>query len=127
MIIKVLLILAALGFGLLVLREQTPGHRLALRRIAGIVVVAAGIVAVLWPDLTTTVANTIGVGRGTDLLLYVLVMVFAYTAVATAQRIHRLERSITVLTRELALSRPLSPGPEPDAPAERVASGDLSV
>ena len=113
MIIKALLIVAALGFGLLVLREQVPGHRLALRRIAGIVGIAAGIVAVLWPDLTTTVANRVGVGRGTDLLLYVLVMVFAYAAVATAQRIHRLEHSVTVLTRELALSRPLTPDERP--------------
>lgn len=109
MIIKVILIAAALGFGLVVLREKVPGQRLALRRIAAIIVVGAGIVAVLWPELTTTVANLIGVGRGTDLVLYVLVMVFAYAAVATAQRIHRLEHSVTVLTRELALARPQTP------------------
>ncbi len=124
MIIKVLLIAAAVGFGLLVLREQVPGQRLALRRIAGIVGVGAGIVAVLWPDLTTAVANRVGVGRGTDLLLYLLVMVFAFAAVATAQRIHRLERSLTVLTRELALSRPLVPLQQPVAPDARSASGD---
>lgn len=123
MIIKVILIAAALGFGVLVLREQVPGHRLALRRVAGIVVAGAGVVAVLWPELTTTVANLVGVGRGTDLVLYILVMVFAYAAIATAQRIHRLEHSVTVLTRELALARPMSPLAEHD-PAVRVTVGD---
>ena len=74
MIIKVLLIAAALGFAVLVLREKVPGQQEALRRAAGLLVVLAGIVAVLWPDLTTTAANAVGVGRGTDLVLYLLVM-----------------------------------------------------
>ena len=68
--------------------------------------VLAGIIAVLWPDLTTVAANAVGVGRGTDLVLYLLVMVFAYAALTTAQKIHRLQHDITVLTRELALLQP---------------------
>jgi len=108
-IIKVLLITAALGVALLVLREKA-GQREASRRAAGLLLVLAGIVAVLWPELTTTAANAVGVGRGTDLVLYLLVTVFAYTTLATAQRIHRLQHDITVLTRELALSRPARPG-----------------
>ena len=102
MIIKILLIAAALGFGVLVLRDSVPGHNL-LRRIGGLAVVVLGVIAVLWPMLTTYVANAVGVGRGTDLVLYVLVMVFIYNAVATTQRIHRLEHQITALNRELAL------------------------
>lgn len=110
MIIKILLITAALGVALLVLRERVPGQREASRRAAGLMVVLAGIIAVLWPDLTTQVANAVGVGRGTDLVLYLLVTVFAYSTLATAQRIHRLQHDITVLTRELALSQPARPG-----------------
>ena len=112
MIIKVLLIAAALGFGVLVLRDSVPGHNL-LRRLAGLAVVGLGIVAVLWPMLTTYIANAVGVGRGTDLVLYVLVMVFIYNAVATTQRIHRLERDVTLLTRELAIRSPQPPAHEP--------------
>lgn len=110
MIIKVLLIAAALGIAIFILREKVPGQRQALRRGVGVLVVVAGIIAVLWPELTTSVANAVGVVRGTDLLLYTAVMVFAYQALATAQRIHRLEHEIRVLTRELALSQPLLPG-----------------
>ena len=117
MIIKVLLVAAVLGFGLLVLRDRAPGQHQLARRAAMLLVATAGIVAVLWPNLTTSVANAIGVGRGTDLVLYVLVMAFVYHALATSQRIHQLERSITLLTRELAISRPVSLHTTP-APAE---------
>jgi hypothetical protein len=109
-IIKILLIAAALGVAVLVLREKVPRQQEALRRATGLLVVLAGIAAVLWPDLTTKIANAVGVGRGTDLVLYLLVTVFAYAALTTTQRIHRLQHDVTVLTRELALSRPTPPG-----------------
>lgn len=105
MIIKILLIAGAIGFGVLVLRDSVPGHNL-VRRLMGLAVVVLGIIAVLWPMLTTDVANAVGVGRGTDLVLYVLVMVFIFNALATTQRLHRLERQLTLLTRELALRDP---------------------
>ena len=106
MIIKILLIAAALGVGVLLLREKVPRQQEAFRRAAGLLVVLSGITAVLWPGLTTSVANAIGVGRGTDLILYLLVTVFAYAALTTTQKIHRLQHDITVLTRELALVGP---------------------
>lgn len=109
MIIKVLLIGAALGFGLLILRDRVPGQHQLLRRIAGLVVVMSGIVAILWPMVTTYIANAIGVGRGTDLLLYVLVVVFVYNVVATTQRLHQLDAKLTALTRELAIERASHP------------------
>jgi small membrane protein len=119
MIIKVLLIAAALGFGVLVMRDSVPGHNL-LRRLGGVAAVVVGIVAVLWPMLTTYVANAVGVGRGTDLVLYVLVVVFIYNAVATTQRIHGLERTVTALVRELAISRAIVPEPSAPPPTDRV-------
>ncbi len=109
MIIRILLIAAALGVAVVFLREKSPGHREASRRALGLLLVVAGIVAVLWPQLTTTVANAVGVGRGTDLVLYLLVIVFAYSTLASAQRVHRLQRDITILTREIALLRPTRP------------------
>ena len=94
MIIKILLIAAALGVGVVVFREKGPRQQEALRRASGLLVVLAGIVAVLWPDLTTIAANAVGVGRGADLVLYLLVTVFAYVALTTAQKIHRLQHDI---------------------------------
>ena len=110
MIIKILLISAALGVAVLVLREKGPRQQEATRRAAGLLVVLTGIIAVLWPDLTTRAANAVGVGRGTDLVLYLLVTVFAYSALTTTQKIHRLQHDVTALTRELALLQPAPPG-----------------
>lgn len=105
MIIKVLLVAAALVFGLMLLRERFPGQRLALRRLLGLGVVLAGVVAVLLPNTVTWIANRIGVGRGTDLVLYVLVMVFLYTTLAMHQRINHLESRLATLARAVALGQ----------------------
>lgn len=125
MITKILLIVAALGVGVLLFRDRAPGRQLVLRRLAGLTVVVLGIVAVLWPMLTTKLANAVGVGRGTDLVLYVLVMVFIYSAVATSQRIHRLEHTVTTLVRELALREAAAPPHEDDRSS--ASDGDRSA
>ena len=116
MIIKILLILGALGFGMLILRDHVPSHHQLLRRAAGLLVMMLGILAVLFPDATNAIAHAVGVSRGADLIFYTSVMVFLYNAVAVSQRIHRLERQVTVLTRELAISRAEQPEPLAEQP-----------
>lgn len=126
MIIKVLLIAGALGFGVLILRQRPGGHHLVLRRLAGLTVVVLGVVAILWPILTTRIANAVGVQRGTDLVLYGLAMIFMYTAAALSQRIADLERTVTLLVRELALLRGTAQG-DPGSvasPSEEAADQD---
>ena len=103
MIIKILLIAGAIAFGFVFYRRPGAGSHLAVRRILGILVVMGGILAVLFPDAVTAVANAVGVGRGTDLVLYVLVMVFLFTSVSLYQRVSALDDQITELTRHLAL------------------------
>ena len=103
MIIKVLLIGAAIAFGVLIVRERPSGSQQALLRMAGLGVTALGVVAVLWPGTTVWAAELVGVGRGTDLVLYILVMTFLFTTLASFQRMHRLEKQLADLTRELAL------------------------
>ncbi|SDR86585.1 hypothetical protein SAMN04488570_0594 [Nocardioides scoriae] len=115
--IKALLVLAAVGVAVLLLRESVPGQKLLLRRLAGLAGVVAGIVAILWPQSTTLVANLVGVGRGTDLVLYVAVFVFLYYAVATSQRLHHLERQNVELARALALATADEPGAALPGPA----------
>ena len=103
MTIKVLLVLATLALGVVVLRGSS-GRGLALRRLLGCAVVAGGVVAIIWPDAVTWAANLVGVGRGTDLVLYVMVMFFLFTTASLYQRVKGLETQITVLVRELALA-----------------------
>ena len=49
-------------------------------RVLTILLFVIAVVAILFPDLTTRVANVLGVGRGTDLLIYLFVLaaVFAF-------------------------------------------------
>jgi hypothetical protein len=108
MTIKILLVLATLALGVVVLRGGS-GRRLALRRLLGCGVVGGGVVAIIWPDAVTWVAQLVGVGRGTDLVLYVMVMFFLFTTASLYQRLKGLETQITVLVRELALTRPERP------------------
>ncbi|MGY2874539.1 small membrane protein [Marmoricola sp. URHA0025 HA25] len=114
MIIKILLIAAAIAFGFVLLRDTSTSRHLALIRITGILVVGGGIFAVLFPLKVTYVANKVGVARGTDLVLYVLVMVFLFTSVSLYQRLHTVESQISELTRHLALMSPRGPENEAD-------------
>lgn len=111
MIIQVILIAATVLVAWYVLRDD--GQRgLALRRLLGCAVAAGGVVAILWPDALTHVANLVGVRRGTDLLLYGLVVVFAFVSASLYARVRALDEHLTVLVRADAVRR----GAE-DAPA----------
>ena len=103
MAIKLLLIASALAALVWLIRAQNNSHRLLITRLAGFLVAGAWIVAVLYPDLLTQIGNAVGVGRGTDLLLYVLVVVFTFTTVGWYQRVRQLDEQVTQLTRSLAL------------------------
>jgi hypothetical protein len=103
MIIKVILIAGTLVLGFIALRQRASGTTLAIRRLGGVGIIVVGTVLVLWPNTTTRVANAVGVGRGTDLLLYGLVMAFMFTTISIHQKLYVLEQRVTSLVRELAL------------------------
>ncbi len=103
MIIKILLVAATLGLLVMLLRGRSSAAHQAAVRLAGIALVALAIVAIIFPDTTVWAAHLVGVKRGTDLVLYVLVMTFMFFSLVVLQRFMVLERQVTVLTRELAL------------------------
>jgi hypothetical protein len=76
------------------------GRRIAL---LSLFVWTAAVLAVAWPDLTTRIARILGIGRGADLLIYLLSLAFAVSAFHFYNRVHQLESSITDLVREIAL------------------------
>lgn len=118
MIIRILLIAAVLVLALLALRSAPSSRGLAVRRVAMIVFTIAWIAAVLSPDSLTYIAQAVGVGRGTDLLLYVLVVAVALGSIGVYQRFMRLDDRIADLTRELAIVTAQRAGSRPrDQPA----------
>ena len=106
MMIQVLLVPATLALSAMVLRGGSGHRQLAIRRLGGSVLAVVGVVAVLWPSAVTWAAQSVGVGRGTDLVLYVAVMFFLFTTASLYQRVQSLESQITILVREIALGEP---------------------
>jgi hypothetical protein len=79
---------------------------------------ASVIVAVLRPATTSAVAGWVRVGRGTDLVMYVSVVVLFYALFRMFGRIEELERQITRVVRAAALKEldeKRQPPPIPDA------------
>ena len=73
----------------------------------------AAATSVFFPDVWTWAANLLGIGRGTDLLLYLLVLIFFGFVANTHRKFRQLEDSLTTVARDLALQRAAQPGEEP--------------
>lgn len=103
MTVKILLIASVLAALYWLVRTPASHNRLALTRLGGLVIAALWTIAVINPDITTRVANLIGVGRGTDLVLYIFVVAFTFSTVASHQRTRALDDRVAALTRSQAL------------------------
>ena len=85
------------------IRGQHGVRMQASKRLAFFAFALLNVYAVLRPDDVTRVAKLVGVGRGTDLLLYLLVAVFLYVVVGFYLKFRDVERQLTVLARRLAI------------------------
>ncbi len=61
------------------------------------------VVVVLWPNSATIIANTVGIGRGTDLTLYISVAALFFLLFRLHIKIEAVGRDITKLVRERAI------------------------
>jgi hypothetical protein len=125
--IKIILIALFVVFGIALVLPATGARRLAIRRVLLLLTTLAGIVAIAFPQIVNDLANLLGVGRGTDLILYVLVVVFIGTSISNSIRHRHLEREVTKLARRVALDaappppRDLEPEPSEDERPEATA------
>ena len=62
----------------------------------------AAIFFILFPDKSSEIAHRLGVGRGTDLLFYLCILLFLFIILKLFARIRRLESKLTELVREEA-------------------------
>lgn len=103
LIIKIILIAV---FAVAVVAIILPGRGArgqAIQRILWVLGLLVGIVAIVFPHFTTAVANWFGIGRGTDLLLYLLIVFFVAYVVAVSAHVRKIDRTLTVLARKTAL------------------------
>lgn len=103
MLIQVILILAVLGVLFVVVRSSGAVYVQASKRIGLLLFALGSVYAVLRPDDVTALARLVGVGRGTDLLLYALVVAFMAGMFSMYQRFRHVDRRYTELARTVAI------------------------
>ena len=79
-------------------REINPGY-------FGIwlVIWLLAIVLIAFPNISTYLADNVGIGRGVDLITYVSIIVIFYLQFKLLMRIEKTEKDITKITRHLAI------------------------
>lgn len=115
MIIRVILLSALflIGWRIFLRRTKLPVHILVVFGIQGL---AAG--AVLFPDASNDIAHVLGVGRGADLITYLVEVGILFVVLHYYMKFVELEERITELVREIALLRPRCQGARSQARLE---------
>lgn len=113
-IVQIVLVLAVVMVALALMSGGSNARHLAIRRILLMVFAAAAAFSIFFPEILSAVAAFLGIGRGTDLVLYATIICFFVYMATTYQRFRSMEISITKLSRRLALD-------ETEKPVEHVA------
>lgn len=113
-VVQIVLILAVAYGALTLVRGGANAKHQAIRRLAAVAFFVFAAISILVPDLVTNVARFLGIGRGTDLVLYALVVLFMVTQYTTAQHRRAEEVKLTRIARHIAISETEKPW-EPDA------------
>ena len=101
--IKAVLILALLVVGYFMVRPTRSDSSLALRRIGLLLVLMAAVFAIIFPEVFNNLARAIGVASGTNLLVYLIVIVILAQMASSYRKDLAAKRKLTALARKLAL------------------------
>lgn len=107
--IQVLLIFSVIALLVYLLRSRRSAQSKAWVKVGYVLFVVAAVYAVLRPNDTTVVAHWVGVRRGTDLMLYALIVAFSFTTLSTYLRFKDLELRYARLARAVALEGAQAP------------------
>lgn len=105
MLIKILLIVLVLAISLYLFKANLGAKQTAWRRLGILGFALAAVIAVIFPEITTKIARFLGVGRGADLLLYLLVVLVLYNMLVQAKQRNAAERRLTKVAREVAINQ----------------------
>ncbi len=101
----ILVLLVASGVVVYFMRFRS---RLADRAIV-LLLAALATLMVAHPEFTSTLAHTVGVGRGVDLIIYLSLCGFGFIFLVLFSKIRSLEASIAELARAVALATARAP------------------
>ena len=83
---------------------------------------AGAAVAIAWPDLTTSIAASVGISRGADLAMYFAILFGFVGFFMTYVRMRRLDANLTLLVRRIAIENPVHLDGQPSQPSQINAS-----
>ena len=108
-LVQLLLLAATLMLAFYFLTNRRKARAKAGVKLGFVLFIIAAVWAVLRPDDLTVLANWVGVDRGTDMLLYVLVVAFLFTTMSTWIRFREQELRYARLARAVALQTVVLP------------------
>lgn len=103
MMIQIILVIVLIGLIVFFLRSRKASRTKALKKIALVLFVVLGVIAVIFPDTITTLAHFVGVGRGADLLLYGLTVVVIFKLLNDYTKDMQEEKRLVKLARKVAI------------------------
>lgn len=121
LLIQILLVIAVAALTLYFLSNRRKARAKAGVKIGFMVFLILAIFAVLFPDATTWIAQLVGVQRGTDLMLYGLIVAFVFVTISSYLRFREQELRFARLARAVALSNAQAPAQEKIAQPEETA------
>ena len=115
MIVQIILSLGLMGLALYTVSQRSRSRLIAWPML---LVCASGEVLVLAPDLSTEIAHRVGVGRGTDLILYCFIVATLGLIMNLHLRLHAMNDEMTEVARQVALLTAVEPAPDQTRDAE---------
>ena len=100
---QLFLMVVILGLLWFALHHRSTTEAKAFRRIAFLGLTLLIVLAVLFPDVLTEIANTFGIGRGADLVIYLVSIGLLFFSVSAYLKFGDMDRRITLLSRHIAL------------------------
>ena len=101
--IFVLSVLFACAIGIISsLKVSSPTAR-SYEKLSVLSLISVGSAMIIYPESTTYIANTLGIGRGTDLLLYMFIVATLYTSARIYLELKSLSLKISRLAIQIAL------------------------
>ena len=120
--IKIVLIASSLAVLVAVFRHRQRVELRAGSRLLALVLGALAVASIADPDIPQRAASAVGVTRGTDLILYVLVVVFVLTSLGLYFRVRESDRRLQDLARTIAINQAVLDGGAPGGAGRRGAT-----
>lgn len=120
---KIIQLILVPAFILLVVMYFRRFRSLLFDRLLVLSFGVVGSLLVMMPDWTVRLARWVGVGRGTDLVLYFSIVGFIFISFILFSKLRALEDRMTELARFEAIEHPRSTPPKPKENRNKMAEG----